>query len=179
MISLYAVLYHGFDSQTGVPETWDSNSDPMFRQMREALKGQARVVAVSFMSHIDLTYGSTADTEKAYRQEVSGKMFSEFGLRPALGRLLTEDDDRVPGAKPFAVLSYDYWTARFGGMRALGLRFTTTIQTRRGRPRLACGSKALARGWCSRKISDSATGRWRFPRCRPVAHGSLYSSRAI
>jgi predicted permease len=112
--SLYSVSYHGFDSRTGAPETWDSNSYPMFRQMRDALKGQAQVVAVSFMSHIDLTYGSAADTEKAYRQEVSGEMFSEFGLRPALGRLLTKDDDRVPGAKPFAVLSYDYWTARFG-----------------------------------------------------------------
>ena len=92
--SLYSVSYHGFDSQTGAPETWDSNSYPMFRKMREALKGQAQVVAVSFMTHIDLTYGSAADTEKAYRQEVSGEMFSDFGLRPALGRLLTEDDDR-------------------------------------------------------------------------------------
>ena len=110
---LYSVSYHGFDSQTGVPETWDSNSYPMFRQMREALKGQAQVVAVSFMTHIVLTYGSAADTEKAYRQEVSGEMFLDFGLHPALGRLLTEDDDRVPGEKPFAVLSYDYWTARF------------------------------------------------------------------
>jgi len=112
--SLYSVSYHGFDSETGAPEKWDSSSYPMFRQMREALKGQAHVVAVSFVSHVDLTYGSAVDTEKAFRQEVSGEMFSEFGLRPALGRLLTEDDDRVPGAKPLVVLSYDYWTARFG-----------------------------------------------------------------
>jgi predicted permease len=112
--SLYSVSYHGFDFRTGEPETWFSNSYPLFRQMRAALKGQAEVVAVSFISHTDLTYGSDADTEKAYRQSVSGEMFSEFGLRPALGRLLTEDDDRVPGAKPYAVLSYDYWTARFG-----------------------------------------------------------------
>ncbi len=82
--------------------------------MREALKGQARVVAVSFVGPVDLTYGSDTETEKAYRQEVSGGVFSEFGLRPALGRLLSEDDDRVPGAKAFVVLSYDYWTTRFG-----------------------------------------------------------------
>jgi predicted permease len=117
--SLYAVSFHGFDSQTGAPETWDSNSYPLFRQLRAAIKGQAQAAAVSFMSHIDLTYGADADTEKAYRQEVSGEMFSEFGLRPALGRLLSEDDDQVPGAKPFAVLSYDYWTARFGQDRSV------------------------------------------------------------
>lgn len=117
--SLYSVWYHGFDFRTGEPETWGSNSYPMFRQMRAALKGHAEVVAVSFMSHIDLTYGSDTETEKAYRQEVSREMFSDFGLRPALGRLLTEDDDRVPGAKPVAVLSYDYWTARFGQDRGV------------------------------------------------------------
>ena len=40
-------------------------------------------------------------------------MFSSFGLRPALGRLLTEQDDLHPGAHPYAVLSHDYWTNRF------------------------------------------------------------------
>ncbi len=52
--------------------------------------------------------------EKAYRQYVSGSMFGAFGLRPAAGRLLTENDDVTPGAHPVAVLSYDYWTRRFG-----------------------------------------------------------------
>jgi predicted permease len=41
-------------------------------------------------------------------------MFGSFGLRPALGRLFTENDDLQPGAHPYAVLSYDYWTRRFG-----------------------------------------------------------------
>ena len=40
-------------------------------------------------------------------------MFGSFGLRPALGRLLTENDDVTPGAHPVAVLSHDYWTRRF------------------------------------------------------------------
>ena len=41
-------------------------------------------------------------------------MFNSFGLRPAAGRLFTESDDLKPGAHPYAVLSYDYWTSRFG-----------------------------------------------------------------
>jgi predicted permease len=52
--------------------------------------------------------------EKANLQYVSGGMFSTFGIEPVLGRLFTENDDRKPGAAPFAVLSYDYWTRRFG-----------------------------------------------------------------
>ena len=62
--------------------------------------------------------------EKAYVQYVSGWMFDTFGVRPALGRLLTENDDLKPGAHPFAVLSYDYWTRRFGRTpRSSGARF--------------------------------------------------------
>jgi predicted permease len=52
--------------------------------------------------------------EKGYRQWVSGWMFGAFGLKPALGRLLTESDDLKPDSHPYAVLSYDYWSRRFG-----------------------------------------------------------------
>ena len=62
---------------------------------------------------MDLTYASDQEMEKAYLQYVSGWMFGSFGLRPALGRLFTENDDLEPGAHPYAVLSYDYWTRRF------------------------------------------------------------------
>jgi len=82
----------------------------MFRQMRAAVKEQAESVAVSYAESIDLTYGRDEEMEKAYRQFVSGWMFDSFGVRPALGRLLTELDDVTPGANPVAVLSHDYWS---------------------------------------------------------------------
>src|SRR5260370_385607 len=71
-------------------------------------------MAIWYVDRIDLTYGSDPEMEKAYQQFVSGWMFGAFGLRPAVGRLLPEDDDLKPGAHPYAVLSYDYWTRRFG-----------------------------------------------------------------
>jgi predicted permease len=85
-----------------------------FRRMRAAMKDRADLIAVSFPEQTDLTYASGQAMEKANVQYVSGWMFRSFGLRPALGRLLTEDDDLNPGAHPVAVLSYDYWTRRFG-----------------------------------------------------------------
>jgi len=45
---------------------------------------------------------------------VSGNYFSVLGVGAALGRLFTEDDNRVPGGHPLAVLSYDFWQSRFG-----------------------------------------------------------------
>jgi len=46
---------------------------------------------------------------------VSGTYFSVLGVSPALGRLLTTDDDQVPGSSPVVVLSYDIWKKQFGG----------------------------------------------------------------
>jgi putative ABC transport system permease protein len=110
---LYAVQLDGFTFQ-GKPIAWDTVSYPSFQRMREALRGQAELIGIEPAQRADLTYGSDDQMEKSQLQHVSGNMFSSFGLRPALGRLLNEDDDRVPGAKPFAVISYTYWKARFG-----------------------------------------------------------------
>ena len=97
----------------GKPGTFDGWAYPVFRQMRAAVKDQAELIAISYATRNDLTYGSDEQVEKAYQQYVSGWMFSTFGLRPALGRLFVENDDLAPGAHAYAVLSYDYWTRRF------------------------------------------------------------------
>ncbi|HEX4229244.1 MAG TPA: ABC transporter permease [Bryobacteraceae bacterium] len=110
---LYVLLYHGTDFD-GIVQTGDGWMYPMFRQMRGALKDQAELIAISPAAQVDLTYGSAQETERAYLQYVSGGMFNSFGLRPAAGRLLVDNDDRAPGAHPFGVLSYEYWTRRFG-----------------------------------------------------------------
>src|SRR5215472_3704038 len=44
---------------------------------------------------------------------VSGTYFPVLGVRPALGRLLTIDDDQAPGSSPVVVLSYDFWKNQF------------------------------------------------------------------
>ena len=46
---------------------------------------------------------------------VSGTYFSVLGVSPALGRLLTMDDDQAPGASPVVVLSYDFWKTQLAG----------------------------------------------------------------
>ena len=120
---LYAISFAGF-SDDGKPDTWDSCSYPLFRRMRATVRNEAELIAISYAERIDLTYGSDQEMEKGYRQYVSGWMFSSFGLRPAAGRLLTENDDRTPGAHPVAVLSHDYWTRRFGrDPKAIGRSF--------------------------------------------------------
>jgi putative ABC transport system permease protein len=93
---------------------FDGWAYPDFGRMRDAVKNEADLIAVSYTERTDLTYASDDAMEKGYVQYVSGSMFSSFGLQPALGRLFGRADDRTPGAHPVAVIAYDYWTRRFG-----------------------------------------------------------------
>lgn len=109
---MYVVGTAGLDA-SGHFRIGEACEYPLFLRLRSAAKERAEVIAVSYADRTDLTFGSDEEMEKAHRQYVSGSMFSSFGLRPAAGRLFTADDDRVAGAHPYAVLSYDYWTRRF------------------------------------------------------------------
>jgi predicted permease len=110
---LYALARQGIGPE-GKPQTFDGWAYPDFQLMRAAAKDEAELMAISYSDRTDITYGSDQEFEKAYRQFVSGWMFSSFGLRPTQGRLFTESDDVKPGGHPYAVLSYDYWARRFG-----------------------------------------------------------------
>jgi len=120
---LFAVAFEG-TGVDGKRAPYDSSSYPMFSRMRDAVRQDAETIAVSYEDRVDLTYGSDLEMERASLQYVSGSMFQAFGLRPAAGRLLTANDDVTPGAHPLAVLSYDYWSRRFGrDPKAIGRTF--------------------------------------------------------
>ena len=114
---LYVLSHQGFG------DAWDHTA---FRRMRDAVKDQAELIAISSTGPMDVTYDSGREMEKANLQFVSGRMFGAFELQPAAGRLLTGNDDLKPGAHPLAVLSYDYWTRRFGrDLGVIGRSFRT------------------------------------------------------
>ena len=63
----------------------------------------------------DLSVSSEGKTERVDGELVSGTYFQVLGVRAALGRVFTAEDDKTPGGHPYAVLSYRYWLSRFGG----------------------------------------------------------------
>ena len=101
----------GFEGKPVEDGHW---ATPDFNLMRDAVKDQADLIAISDADRTDITWSTDDDMEKAHVVYVSGNMFTLFGLEPALGRLLAPADDRAPGAGPYAVLSWDYWNHRFG-----------------------------------------------------------------
>src|SRR4051812_20544772 len=119
---LYLVGRFGVDPG-GNLRLGESSEYPLFERMGPPVRDDADLIAISYADRPDLTWSSDEEMERVSRQYVSGRMFGLFGLRPAVGRLLDAGDDRTPGAHPVAVLSYDYWTRRFGrDPQAIGRR---------------------------------------------------------
>ena len=46
---------------------------------------------------------------------VSGNFFSVLGVKPAMGRLFTAEDDRIVGGHPVVVIGHGLWQRAFGG----------------------------------------------------------------
>src|SRR5215472_1472313 len=61
-----------------------------------------------------INLATAGDPKPTAAELVSGTYFSVLGVSPALGRLLTVDDDQAPGSSPVVVLSYEFWKNQFG-----------------------------------------------------------------
>jgi predicted permease len=122
--SLYVRGYE-YRNENGEPGTGYSFDYPGFRRLRAAAKDQrAELMAIASPARNNLTYGTDEEMERVSQQLISGWTFAAFGLKPALGRLFTESDDIAPGQPLVAVLSYDYWSRRFGrNPGVIGKRF--------------------------------------------------------
>ncbi|MEP6494936.1 MAG: ABC transporter permease [bacterium] len=86
-------------------------SYPMFRDLEAEPTGFSGIAAhVSFGANI--AYKN--QTLNGDAMMVSGSYFSVLGLQPALGRLLTVNDDRTIGGHFVVVLSHAYWETKLG-----------------------------------------------------------------
>ncbi len=62
-----------------------------------------------------MSVSSDGKTERVDGEIVSGTYFPVLGVGAAIGRVFDENDDKVIGGAPYAVLSYRYWISRFAG----------------------------------------------------------------
>ncbi|MBZ5602020.1 MAG: ABC transporter permease [Acidobacteriia bacterium] len=93
-----------------------SFSYPMFRELQKT-QTPFTGIAASLLTRGSVAFRNTAAAETV--KLVSGNYFELLGVRAAMGRLLTEDDDRIAGGHPVVVLSYRNWSTRYGSDRAM------------------------------------------------------------
>ncbi len=84
-----------------------------FRDRNDVFSGLIARFAVS------ATLTQRGQAERVSVEMISGNTFDVLGISPVLGRALTADDDKKPGAHPVVVLSHDYWRRRFAGSPAV------------------------------------------------------------
>jgi predicted permease len=75
------------------------------------------------------TLTARGQAERVEVELVSGNTFEVLGVAPVLGRSLTPDDDRTPGAHPVVMLSFDYWQRRHGASSSVLNQSVTLINT--------------------------------------------------
>ena len=78
-----------------------------FRDETSSFYGMAAFAADELRLEVDGTL------EQVFGQVASGSYFDVLGLKPAAGRLITMDDERLD--PPVAVIGHGYWQRRFGG----------------------------------------------------------------
>jgi predicted permease len=88
-------------------------SFPTYRALQDAAAGHANIFAFAFLRGVSVAVGDQP-AFLAGGALAGGRYFSTLRGRMALGRPLTEDDDR-PGAPLVAVLSHSFWMRAFGG----------------------------------------------------------------
>jgi predicted permease len=86
-------------------------SYPMFRDLEREQK-----VFTGIAAHVRFGANLSArkQTVSADGEQVSGSYFPLLGVKPALGRLIGPDDDKVIGESRVVVLSHEYWQTAFG-----------------------------------------------------------------
>jgi len=85
-------------------------SYPMYKDLRDRNQVFSGMLAAD-KATVGVSWRNQAENEDA--EVVSGNYFQLLGLKPALGRLFTQQDDTAKDSNFVTVLSYNYWKTRF------------------------------------------------------------------
>jgi|CXWL01.1.fsa_nt_gi predicted permease len=106
----------GSSRSEGGRQSGTSFSYPAFLALREQNQVFSSMFGFVNLGRVSLT--ASGEPGLAQAQLVTGGAFETLGLSLALGRGISDEDDKV-GAEPVGVISHGYWQRRFGGDSAI------------------------------------------------------------
>jgi predicted permease len=108
---------YGYREKDGDLNVRSTFSYPMYQQLRRDNQTMTDLFACAPLT-VNVVADGQADVASAFM--ASGNYHFLLGVRAVLGRTIMPDDDQ-PSAAPVAVVSYGYWSRRFGnGPNVLG-----------------------------------------------------------
>ncbi|HKF48842.1 MAG TPA: ABC transporter permease [Terracidiphilus sp.] len=90
---------------------------PMYRDLRDKNEVLSGLIASAPVS-AGITWNNRAEGVSA--EMISGNYFDVLGVQPAMGRLLTANDETAEGANPVAVLNFDFWKSHLAEAPVVG-----------------------------------------------------------
>ena len=109
-----AYLYHPGQVQGNSSSDEGGGSPFSYPAFREMQKEQTAFVALAAAWNQRVSLAYKGSSSHGTVRLVSGNYFGLLGVKPAIGRLFTEDDDRTPGGHPLVILGNLYWVTSFG-----------------------------------------------------------------
>lgn len=95
-------------------------SYPLYRELRDGNHVFSGLLAANNEHRIRVETNRSGEiTSDASGELVTGNYFSLLGVNAHMGRTLTPDDDRVPGADPVAVVSHRFWKEKLSGDQSI------------------------------------------------------------
>jgi predicted permease len=103
----------GYYEETPSGETLMSSfSYPVYQQMRQRNRVLEEVFAFKELGRVTATIDDKAEAVTA--EMISGNYYRALEEKPVLGRPAMESDDGAVGSGPVVLISYGFWTRRFG-----------------------------------------------------------------
>ncbi len=102
--------YRNFGSEGGL-QIRTTFSYPMYQQLLKNNRTLTDMSACAPLNGVNAVVDGQAEIASAFL--ASGNYHGMLGVRAVAGRTITPEDDQ-PGAPPIAVISYGYWSRRFG-----------------------------------------------------------------
>jgi predicted permease len=123
-----------------------SFSYPMYKDLRDRLTQPFSGLLATYPVDVDVS--GLGAPERIPGELVSGSYFRVLGVSPALGRVLSDDDETAAGGNPVVVLSYGFWASHFGsnpnvlnkGLDVNGTSLTIVGVARKGYQGIQIGS---------------------------------------
>src|SRR6185436_16365724 len=87
------------------------HSYPLYQELQQRAEPLAEVICRRLAA---ASVSIDNQTERVEVEMVSGNYFSMLGVKPAIGRVFSsQEDDQAYQGHPVVVLAYDYWVSRF------------------------------------------------------------------